>query len=150
MKYEVSSNHIRHCKFVGILPNLYVLTQTMGTVDCCLDAILGSNTFKIHIYFDSIVSMFIRVMKATTAKKCSTQLVTMFKVLRFLVTPDECYHLFIEHYLEILHDTNKVNCGLFCTFCCGDGGEFTGRFYRQKVEIITIHRLPQKGKHASL
>ena len=145
MNYGVISDHLTHYKFVGISPNLDVLMQTMGRVDHHLDTSPGSNTFKICISFGSIVSMFICIMRATTIKECSTQLVAIFEVMRYLVTPNECYHSFIEHYFEIVHDSNTVDCGLFCKFCRRDIGGFTVCFHIQKLRSLPPNNFLKKG-----
>ena len=116
MNCGVSSDHLKHCKYVGIPPNLYILLQTMGRVDRRLNAIPGSNTFEIHISFDSVISMYLRVMRTASTPERNTQLIAMYEVLKFLVTPDICYHSFIERYSELIDKHDKQPCQSFCSF----------------------------------
>ena len=116
MNAGVSSDYMKYCFYRGIPPNLYVLMQTMGCVDRCLDAEPGTHTFEIHLSFDTLVTMFIRIKQGESNKEQSIQRVALFEVLEFLVIPDECYHSYLEHYFEVVTDDNKEPCGEFCTY----------------------------------
>ena len=136
---------------MGIPSNLYILMQTMGRVDSHLDSVPGSNTYEIHISFDSIISMFGRIMRTPNATERSKQLIAMYEVLRFLVTPEECYHSYIENYFEVAEDKNKAPCGLFCTYCRGEVKYLTDRFKKQQLKLLEIRSgLTYVGAHCPL
>ena len=83
--------------------------QTMCRVDRRLNAEPGTNVFKIHLPFDTLVTMFIHIKQETSANEHATQHVALFEVLE----PVECYYYFLEHYLEVMQDKNKQSCGAF-------------------------------------
>ena len=62
-------------------PNLYVHIQTMGCVDHWLNTEPGTNIFKIHLYFNTLVTMFIHIKQGTSANEHATQLLALFEVL---------------------------------------------------------------------
>ena len=49
MNCGVSSDFLKHCKLVGLPPNLYVLLYTIRRVDHHLNATPGSNTHKMNL-----------------------------------------------------------------------------------------------------
>ena len=59
MNAGASSDHMKYCLHWGIPPYLYMLMQTMGHVDCCLNAVPSLNVFEIHISSDILVTIFI-------------------------------------------------------------------------------------------
>ena len=119
--------------------------QTMGRVDRRLDAVPGTNVFEIHLSFDTLVTMFIRIKQGESNKERSIQLVALFEVLEFLLIPDECYHSYLEHYLEVVTDNNKEPCKHFCTYCRKDHLQFTGQFYSAKLIKILTGAILNKG-----
>ena len=54
-----SSDNMEYLLYRGTPPNLYVLMHTMRCVYYCLNAKPGPNVFKIHISFNTLVTMFI-------------------------------------------------------------------------------------------
>jgi hypothetical protein len=115
----------------------------MGRVDRLLRAIAGTNTYDVHLDFNSYLSMFIRTMKCNDAGERKVLLGQIHTVLKFLVTPDCCYHTFIEQYfewegrnnkeIEWVARSTKVKCGSFCSKCIGDIADFTKRVSKAGV-----------------
>ena len=101
--------------------------------------------FEIHLSFDTLVTMFIRIKQGESDKERSIQLVALFEVLEFLVIPDECYHSYLEHYFEVVKDNNKEPCEHFCTYCKKDHLQFTGLFYSAKLLKILTAAILNKG-----
>jgi len=134
----VSSNDLTQCKHKGFPPSMYNLCQEMGSVNRLLLAIAGTNTYGIHISFDSAVLLYVRIMKNKSAIERNNLLVDMQEVLMGFITPDECYHSYIERYFET-DPEEKEGCGLYCSFCTGEVKEFTGRFY--KDELVSINTM---------
>ena len=62
-----------------------------------------------------------------------------------LVTPEMCYHSFIELYFEPV-STEKQACQTNCSFCRGDTREFTGRFIKKKLQSILSTKVLASGK----
>ena len=113
----ISSNTLTTCMHKGLPPNLYNLVQALGRVDRKQTSEPGSNRYEIHISFDSVVSLYIRLMTNEDSTERQKQLVAMFEVLRFLVVPTDCYHSFIETYFEVGPTEEKTCCGNFCSYC---------------------------------
>ena len=65
----VNINYLSHIKYKGLSPSLYDVVQEMGHVDLSLLAEPGSNTYKIHISFDSYISLYIRIMRGNNSAK---------------------------------------------------------------------------------
>ena len=133
----VSSNDLTHCKHKGFPPLMYDVCQEMGRVNRLLSAIAGTNTYGIHVSFESAVSLYVRIMKNESASERKNLLLAMQEVLMGFITPDEFFHSYIERYFEI-NPEEKQGCGSYCSFCTGEVKEFTGRFYKDElVSIIT-------------
>jgi hypothetical protein len=132
----ISSNTLTTCMHKGLPPNLYDLVQALGRVDRKQTSEPGSNRYEIHISFDSVVSLYIRLMQNEDSTERQKQLVAMFEVLCFLVIPTDCYHSFIEAYFEVDPTEEKTCCGNFCSYCRGDTASFTGRFYISKMQSL--------------
>ncbi|KAL7529160.1 hypothetical protein ACHAXR_002820 [Thalassiosira sp. AJA248-18] len=132
-----SSISLTICMHNGLPPNLYDLVQALGRVVRTQTAEPGSNKYEIHISFDRVVSLYIRVMQNEDTAERQNQLVAMFEVLSFLVVPTDCYHSFIEAYFEVEEPLeDKQPCGNFCSYCRGDTQSFTGRFYKSKMQSL--------------
>ena len=65
----LSSEYIKCCFYRGIPPNLYVLMQTMGPVDCRLDAEPGTHVPGIHLSVNTLVIMFILIKQGESNKE---------------------------------------------------------------------------------
>ena len=81
-------------------PRLYDFVQEFGRVDRSISALPGENEYIVHISFSSVVSLCARIMKTSSAAERAIQLGAMHEVLRFLLTPTECYHSHVERYFE--------------------------------------------------
>jgi hypothetical protein len=57
----------------------------------------------------------------------------MFVVLRFLLSPDKCFHSFIETFFEEGHFGTKEACGDYCSFWNGEVGEMMGVFKKRAL-----------------
>ena len=77
----VSSNFIKHEFKKGFPSNLYELVQELGRVDRQRNTEPGSNTYKVHVSFDSFVSLFIRIMQGGDADERKVQLAQLYEVL---------------------------------------------------------------------
>ena len=109
----------------------------MGRVDQNMTLAAGENRYEIHLSFSVFVSLFVRVMQQSDTKERNTQLVAIFEVLAFIITPNECFHITMEKYFEENNtDTGKEPCEHFCSFCTNDYLEQTGRFYRDKLRKL--------------
>ncbi len=115
---------------------MYAVLQNMGRVDRQNNAIPGVCTYEVHISFDSVISLYIQIMKGDDANERKQQLSQMMEVLQFLVTPGDCYHTLLENYFEVDSDSTKEPCGTFCSFCQGEVGFFTKRFLKDVVMSV--------------
>ena len=69
----------------------------------------------------------------------------MHEVLELLVTPTTCYHSFIERYFE-RKEREKVDCGVFCSYCNGDMNKFTKSVYKKAVVSILTTKVFAAGR----
>ena len=74
-------------------------------------------------------------------------------VLRFLGTPSNCYHSFIEAYFEEDFETAREPCTDFCSYWEGDMATFTGKFYKVKLKsplTTTIYDSTNKPHYSTI
>ena len=117
--------------------SLYARVQEMGRVDRNLTLAAGENRYEIHLSFAVFISLYVRVMQGNDTKERNTQLIAMFEVLGFIITPNECFHITMEKYFkENTTATDKQPCEHFCSFCTNDHIEQTGRFYCDKLRKL--------------
>ena len=95
----VSSDNMKYCSYRGIPPNLYVLMQTMGCVGHRLNVVPGSNLSEIHLYFDTLVTMFICIKQGISNEEQSTQLIALYEVLEFFFN----IHIYTDYILSFLY-----------------------------------------------
>ena len=69
----------------------------------------------------------------------------MHEVLQFLVTPETCYHSFMETYFE-RESRPKTECGQFCSYCLGQIKGFTKRVYKKKLISLISAKLLNSTK----
>ena len=67
----VSGSLIKHAFKKGFPGNFYELVQELGRVDRLCNAEPGTNTYEVHLSFDSYISLFIRIMQNADAKERS-------------------------------------------------------------------------------
>ena len=96
----------------------------------------GTCTYEVHVSFDSLVSLYLRIMRLEDKDERTIQLADMVAVVRFLVTPDNCYHTMLENYFEFHQDESKEPCGQYCTHCLGLVPDFTKRFKRGSIKSL--------------
>ena len=144
----VNSKWCKVSRHRGLPPNLYDVVQEMGRVDRMLNALPGTNVYVVHLCFYSVVGLFVRVMKTTDDAERQRQVDAMMEVLRFLLSPTECYHSFIERYFEEGDAGEKVGCGSFCSFCNGDMQELTGLFRRRRLMSVLSTDIFGQGRKA--
>ena len=145
MNAGVNSNNMKYYLYWGTPLNQYMLMQTLGYIDRGLNAEPGSNVFKIHLSFSTLITMFIRIKRGTSADKQATPLVVLFGVLEFLVVLVDYYHSFLEHYFEVVWENNTQSCGSFCTYCRNEHLHFTGRFTQAKNKCVLNTVVLAKG-----
>ena len=97
--------------------SLYELVQEMGRVDRLLLAVPGTNTYAIQLDFSSCISIYVHIVQCPNTNERKVQLSQLHKVLQALVTPNVCFHTFIEEYFEWEAQTTKTSCGLYCSKC---------------------------------
>ena len=68
--------------------NFYELIQQLRRIDRKGTAILGKNTYEIHIGFNSYVSLYLRIISCDRVDERITQLTQLHEVLKFLLLPD--------------------------------------------------------------
>ncbi len=125
----MSSTWCKISRHQGPPPTLYDVVQEMGCVDRSLTAAPGTNVYVIYICFYTILHLYVPIMKCKNKAEQDRQHVAMMEVLRFLVTPDECCHLFVEAYFQEDATKQREPCGKYCVHCNGDVCDLTGRFY---------------------
>ena len=145
----VSGNLIKHAFKKGFPGNLYELVQELGRVDRLRNAEPGTNTYEVHVSFDSYISLFIHIMQNTIAKERSIQLSQLAEVVEFLIIPSKCYHTVIEDYFERDEQPDKSGCGSCCSFCLGENNDFTGKVYKKSILHVLLTKLFGKGKAPS-
>jgi superfamily II DNA helicase RecQ len=117
-----------HCVYhVGTPTTMYNLVQAMGRCDRDGSLEPGENRFELHLSFNLVLSLYVRIMKCPDEGQRRSQLEHLLEVLRVLVTPYECQHVLIERYFD---DGNQSYhpCGMYCSF-------FTGSIYRSVGKI---------------
>ena len=83
-------------KITGMPADFYELIQMLGRVGRVSGGAPGSSTFEVHIDFNSVVSVVIRIMQCDDASERKIQLSQLMKVVKFLLLPSECYHAGME------------------------------------------------------
>ena len=91
---------MKYGKKKGIPASAYAQVQEFGRVDRKMNATPGSNTYEIHLDFNSYVSIFIRAMKCNDAAERKKQLIAHHIVMAYTLCPNECYHTFTKNYFE--------------------------------------------------
>ncbi|EJK55970.1 hypothetical protein THAOC_24227, partial [Thalassiosira oceanica] len=67
------------------------------------------------------------------------QLVAVFELLKFLVTPDRCQHILLEEKFEDpSFPMERTKCDNCCSYCTGDHDEHTGKVNRQALTNIVL------------
>ena len=105
----------------------------------------GENTYEIHLDYESLVSLFLRIMQNNDTAERSRALSDVMLVLSYLVTPTQCYHVAIENEFEYCTIDNKTGCGQLCSFCRGDVGNLAGRI-NKKFLISFLTKTFSAGK----
>ena len=141
----VSGNLIKHAFKKGFPGNLYELVQELGRVDRLRNAEPGTNTYEVHVSFDSYVSLFIRIMQNADATERSVQLSQLAEVIQFLIVPSKCYHSFIEDYFERYDQPAKTGCRSYCSFCLDENDDFTGKVFKKSILHVLLTKLFGKG-----
>lgn len=142
----VSGNHIKHAFKKGFPASMYELVQELGRVDRRRNAEPGTNTYEIHISFDSYISIFVRIMKNTDADERKVQLRQLHEVLEFLLVPSTCYHTTIENYFERRIEGEKCDCEKYCTFCREEHDDFTGKVHKKGLLHVLLTKVFSSSK----
>ena len=100
--------------------------------------------YELHVSFDCFVSSFIRIMASGDGAERTVAYSSLLVVVQFLMTPDMCYHSFVETYFEWTHGC-KQPCLSMCSYCNGDCKQVTGLVYRSKLTSF-ISQLFQKNQ----
>ena len=132
----ISSNSLNHGFQKGFPATLYALLQNSGRVNRRMLAAPGTCTYEIHISFDSLILLYLRIMQLVDKDEREIQLADLVMVVRFLVTPEDCYHTMLEDYFEFETNDTKQSCGQFCTNCLGFVPDFTKRIKRSGVKNV--------------
>ena len=75
----------------------------------------------------------------------------LFTVLRFVVLPTKCYHVFLEEYFErpVRPNTNetsaRTNCGDNCSFCTTEHLSFTKQFVWDELRDVMYSCIFDEG-----
>ena len=118
--------------------------QEMGRVDRGHDAVPGDHRYEIFLSFNVVMNLFLRIFQNSSSTVRAHEIEQLFIVLRFLVLPTICYHIFIEQYFEPLDTSGKplhidaMPCGNLCTYCLGDHSLFTLEFDREALKQILL------------
>jgi hypothetical protein len=77
-------------------------------------------------------------MRVKDARERQIQIDDLFRVLMFVMTPEECHHITLEHYFYSpdLQGGSYDPCEQFCSFCKGDYREQCGRLRK-----LALHRV---------
>ena len=137
----VSGNYIKHAFKKGFPANMYELVQELGRVDRQRNAEPGTNTYEIHVSFDSYISIFVRIMQNKDSSERQVQLRQLHEVLEFLLVPSTCYHTIIEHYFERQSEGEKCHCGDQCSFCLDEHDDFTGKVNKKGLLHVLLTKV---------
>ena len=137
----VSGNYIKHAFKKGFPTNMYELVQELGRVDRQRNAEPGTNTYEIHVSFNSYISIFVRIMQNDDGAQRQVQLRQLHEVLEFLLVPTTCFHSTIEHYFERRMEGDKCNCGHYCSFCREEHHDYTGKIFKKGLLHVLLTKL---------
>ena len=137
----VSGNYIKHAFKKGFPTNMYELVQELGRVDRQRNAEPGTNTYEIHVSFNSYISIFVRIMQNDDGAERQVQLRQLHEVLEFLLVPTTCFHSTIEHYFERRMEGDKCNCGHYCSFCREEHHDYTGKIFKKGLLHVLLTKL---------
>ena len=136
----LSSNYCRHAPRLGMPPNLYDLMQEMGRLNRDDQARTPPDKYHIFVSFSLYISLYLRIMKEKQLCERNLQLGELMDVLRFLLLPQNCYHLTLESYFghpsliqPRLPCGRLFTCGNRCTYCRKDHHEFSTPFHKSKL-----------------
>jgi hypothetical protein len=117
----VSSKDCHRSYRIGIPPSMYTLVQELCRVDWNPSVGIGDNRYEVHLLFMCVVSLYVRVMQQNDKQERTISIVTLHKVLKFLVLPCTCQHVLMEQYFEDpgLLFQKKV-CEGYCSYCKKD------------------------------
>ena len=139
--YGVSSNECHRSYRLGSPPTLYDLVQEMGRVDCDRSLPAGFNRYEIHVSFPLVVSLYVRIMQQPSKPIQNRQLVALFEVLTFIMTPSECFHFHCtmdKYFEQDTVGTEKQPCEKYCLFCTGGHKQITGVFGKTQLSGFLI------------
>ena len=121
-------------KMNGLPSNFYELLQQLGRIGRSSGQ-PGSNIFEVHLDFNSVVSIVVRIMKIDEAAERQIQMEQLLEVLKFLVLPTECYHSGMEKKFE-WKQTAKEDCGNYCSKCRDEVAGFTKRVHKRELQSL--------------
>ena len=116
---------LKYGKKKGIHVSPYELVQEFGWVHRRMNAAPGSNSYEIHLDFNSYISIFLRTMQCDNAAEQKKQLPAHYIVMGCKLVPTDCYYTSTENYFEYDPISNKKPCVHFCSYCLGDVPNFT-------------------------
>jgi hypothetical protein len=134
----VSSPNCHRVYQLGLPTNFYNLVQGMGRCDRSGYNWQGDDRYEIHVSYPLFLSLYVRCICVKDARERQIQIDDLFRVLRFVMTPEECHHVTLERYFDSpdIQEGSYDLCEQFCSFCKGDYREHCGRLRK-----LALHRV---------
>jgi len=132
----VSSRLCRRSYRIGIAGSMHVVVQEMGRVDrvTVTNGSIGDNRYEIHLSFNCLIALYVRIMQHPDVSERATQFAAMFEVLVVLVVPYKCQHALLEEYFANPNSTCQYTpCQSMCNFCSRGAVSLTGRINRARL-----------------
>lgn len=137
-----AKQYLTRGKQKGITATMHYVLQNMGRVDRLNNAGPGECTYEeVRISFDSVVSLYVRIMRNEDPNERDWQVEQMLDVFWFLVVPSDCYHTLLEDYFEVTRTENKPQCQQYCSKCLGHVPTYTKRFHRDVVITLLTEKV---------
>jgi hypothetical protein len=96
----VSSKKCKQCYRYCPCPNWYDLVQEMGRVDRLLNALRGSQCYRVFLNVSTFLMLWVRTQSEENPALRYKYESQLYQVLRFLITPTKCYHEAIEEHFK--------------------------------------------------
>ena len=96
----ISSNKCHRCYRTGTPSNLYDLAQEMGRTDRNRSLPPGDNRFEMHVSWQNVVHLYVRMMKQKAGVERDNQMVRFRELMKLCFAPDESFYVALEKYFE--------------------------------------------------
>jgi hypothetical protein len=106
---------------------MYSIVQEMGCVNQNPLDESGNNKYEVHVLFQCLVKLYMRIMQQPDQAEQGIQLKAMMEMVQLLVIPRKCQHIIIECYFKdpaLMREYSP--CQTKCMYCISGVKSLTG------------------------